>query len=329
MINKVIEKIQNNPDIRAISFDIFDTLLFRMVSEPAQVFEKMYSPDKKNFPDYTNEEDWKNARIYAEQTARKKAFNETGSYEVTLDDIYNYVPTVYKHIDALKKLEVECEIKYCYLNMEMYETLKYIKEQLELPIVLISDMYLGKENIYKILKENGLDMELIKEVFISCDYGVSKRYEGLYHVVLEALGIKPHALLHIGDNNYSDIGVAGKLGINTYFYPLISEANYTHPYLFMEKLAYGDICKEIHSLRLVAANNNKETTSEEKTFYDIGAMIVGPLFTYATEWVMDVAEEKGIKIIRPLMREGKLLTELLRNSQEARGTDLSIAPLYI
>ena len=143
------------------------------------------------------------------------------------------------------------------------------------------------------------------------------------------MGIEAAQLFHIGDNSYSDIGVAGKLGIHSYHYSLISEAEYTHPYLFMEKLAYGDICKEIFSLRLSASKNNNEATTEEKNFFDMGAMIVGPLFTYATEWVMDIAEKKGINVIRPFMREGKFLTELLWNSQKAREINISIEPIYI
>ena len=58
-------------------------------------------------------------------------------------------------------------------------------------------------------------------------------------------------------------------------------------------------------------------------------MILGPIFTYATEWILDEAVKRNIKIIRPLMREGKLLSELLIKAQEERNIELSIEPLYI
>ena len=79
MVNKIIEDLENNSDIKVVSFDIFDTLLFRTVTEPEQVFVRMYKlyPDK--FPDFTNEEDWKQARKNAAIQARKnkKKLNKT------------------------------------------------------------------------------------------------------------------------------------------------------------------------------------------------------------------------------------------------------------
>ena len=45
--------------------------------------------------------------------------------------------------------------------------------------------------------------------------------------------------------------------------------------------------------------------------------------------LLDEAEKSDIRIIRPLMREGKLLTELLKRAQRERYIDISIEPLYV
>ena len=329
MINEIIAYIEENPVITVISFDIFDTLLLRTVANPKQVFERMYLEDKSLFPEYTDEKDWRNARNYAEKTARKNAFERTESYEVSFAEIYEYLPFVYQNKEALMNWEIECEIQTCFVNEEMYETLKYIKRNFNLPVVLISDMYFDKRVISEILLKNGFDLELLDGIFVSCEYGVSKKHEKLYRIVLDEMGIEPCQMLHIGDNRYSDVGVARKLGIHTYFYPLISEAGYRYPYFYLENLIYGEICKEIYSLRILAASKNNEKTEEGRLFFDIGAMIIGPLFTYATEWVLNEAEKNDVKIIRPLMREGKFLAELLREASKARNLDISIEPLYV
>lgn len=329
MIERIIDKIKNNNEITTVSFDIFDTLLLRTVSEPTQVFSRMFQLQPELFPEYTNEDDWKNARIYAERMARKKAYEQKKNYEVTLDKIYEEISFVYTQKQKLMSLEIECESMTCFLNDAVYETLKYIKQELKLKVLLISDMYLSKDVITNILSGNNVDCSLFDGIYISCEYDASKKYSELYQIAMNESGIAARQLLHVGDNHYSDIGVARKLGISTYQYTLISEADYRFPYINLERKAYGEICKEIYSLRLLAANENSEDTEEEKFFFDIGAMILGPIFTYATEWILDEAVKRNIKIIRPLMREGKLLSELLIKAQEERNIELSIEPLYI
>ena len=64
-------------DYKIVSFDIFDTLLKRNVGRPSDVFSVM---------EYANSDlmGFKNARIFAEQEARKESQYE----EVTLNEIY-------------------------------------------------------------------------------------------------------------------------------------------------------------------------------------------------------------------------------------------------
>ena len=67
-------------DYDIISFDIFDTLIFRPFSAPTDLF------------DYLAEEigilDFKSVRIVQEWKARQDKFAVSGSYEVTLEEIW-------------------------------------------------------------------------------------------------------------------------------------------------------------------------------------------------------------------------------------------------
>lgn len=325
MIQEIIDELIRNTDIKVVSFDIFDTLLFRTVMHPKFIFNRMYDWYTDKFPDFTDAEDWKNSRVTAEITARKKELKISNCSEVTLDKIYKELPTVYTNIEELMQLEIECEKLSCFLNQEIYETLTYIKNKLKLKVILTSDMYLGEKIIRELLITCGVDCFLIDNIFVSVDYSASKRKGGLYEIILNRLNIKNSELYHIGDNYYSDIGVACKLNIPHYFYNLISEAEFKYSYLKMEEWTYNNICQQIYALRLMAASKN----NEKDFFFDIGAMIAGPFFTYATEWVLDEAEKNDIHVIRPMMREGKFLTELLDIAKKERTTDFSIEPLYI
>ena len=329
MIEAIIKQIRQDEKIVVVSFDIFDTLLFRTVRRPDEVFLRMYELYPEKFPGFSDGEDWRTARKEAEQKAKQKALIETGSREVYLEQIYKELPTIYSNVEELRNLELLTEKKTCYINSEMYETLLYIKEELGKKVVLISDMYLEERFIREILSESGMDCSVLDAVYVSCEYKASKGKGDLYEIIMQELGIYNFELFHIGDNYYGDVGVAKRLGISCWLYDLISEAYIRHPYLYMEELIYGSICKEIHALRLQAANKNQEIEKEKRLLFDIGAMIVGPMLTYATEWVLDEAETKGINVIRPLMREGRLLTELLSNANQDRHREVSIKPLFI
>ena len=332
MVKDIIDKIKENGQIKVVSFDIFDTLLFRTVTIPPYVFVRMYEKRPDLFPEYTNKDDWKNARMMAERIARqnKKFYVKADFIEISLKEIYETLPTAYaKNADELMKLEIECEKETCFVNDEMYETIKYIKNVLNLKVILTSDMYLGGKIIGEILEYNGVDLSLFEQIFISVDYDTSKRDGALYDLVAKTMGIKNEEMFHVGDNIYSDIGIANKHNIPNFYYNFISEGNARFPFFTMEEMAYDLIAQPICPIRLLGASKNPYTDKRDKEFFDIGAMIVGPFFTMFSEGVIDNAIKNNISVIRPLMREGMFLTKMIRNAAEARGLNYSVEPLYI
>lgn len=329
MIDKIINYVETHEKIKVISFDIFDTLLLRTVSEPTQVFEVVYAMNKELFPDFVDAESWKSARIQAEKKAREIKRYKTDNREVILQDIYERIPCAITNVVELMKAEVECEKQVCFLNQEMYTTLQYLREKNNMKIVLASDMYLGTENIMEILDANGLDKAYIDSVYVSCDCQMTKFSGRLYQHIMEQWKVLPGEILHIGDNQLSDNGAAKRLGMHTYFYGLISEAKFKYPFLDMENLIYGPICKEIYPLRIIAAEKGKDLGDRDRFWFNIGAMILGPLLTYVAEWVLDQGERNDICRIRPMMREWKFLTELLNVAAAERETKFSIEPFYI
>jgi len=190
-------------------------------------------------------------------------------------------------------------------------------------------MYLSRVQLEAILLHNGFNLSLIEKIYISCEYGASKRSGTLYKLILEETGIEPNQLLHVGDHEISDISVAKHLGIQTDYYNTISIANEKHPFLYLEQLRDDNNATEIFALRNYVGSLYKNENQNDMFWHQMGAMIFGPLFTYGMEWVLDIAEKEGIKKILPLMREGKLLGNLLRNAAHERSSDVEIVELYI
>lgn len=307
-----------------ISFDIYDTLLFRMVRFPSQIFEKTYERAPELFPDYIVSYEWGQIRIYAEKCAKEK---KNGG-EVSLADIYAMLPEIIREPDKILRAELETERENTFPNPEMAQLLYELKKKYGKRIILTSDMYLSKDELQGILEYCGVNMSWIEEIFVSSAWGASKKNGKLYKQVEERLCCRPEQILHIGDNWGSDYVNAKAAGWKSVYYPLISEAECRYPYLGYERECYGDIGREIYAMRILAAECH-DRTGDEKDWFEMGAMAMGPLFTYAAEWVLDVAEKNHIQNIYPMMRDGYFLMILLQNAAKERGWKGIIEPMYI
>jgi HAD superfamily hydrolase (TIGR01549 family) len=324
-----MDDILSKKELKLISFDIFDTLLFRTVKYPTEVFSLMYQQDQARFPSHINRDEWKNIRIKAEEKARKNNETSIGSGEVTLEDIYQQLPDMFKNRELLLALELAMEKEVCFVNSELYDLIKSLKSKTQLKVVLLSDMYLSKEQVLGIIQYNGFDTRLIDKIFMSCEYKTSKRKKGLYDIVLEQYGLTAHEMLHVGDNEFSDISCAKQMGIHTHLYDVISGSRERHPFLELEALKFGDCATEIYALRNLAAQKGESLGEDAELWQKIGSMILGPLFTYGIEWVLDLAEANDVDAIYPMMREGAFLSEMLGVASQYRKQRFSIKPIFV
>ena len=78
------EEYSQKKNIVVFSFDIFDTLIFRSVSSPNDIFDIVQYKYREN--KLGSENDFKNKRIKAESEARSLA-----SDEITYQDIYSCI----------------------------------------------------------------------------------------------------------------------------------------------------------------------------------------------------------------------------------------------
>lgn len=107
-----------------ISFDIFDTLIFRPVCAPTDLF--FFMGEKFHFMDFER------IRREMEFKARQKAHKERGSYEVTLEEIYEEVEKwtgIAKEVGMY--VEIETELKFCFANPYMYEVYKILYDRIK------------------------------------------------------------------------------------------------------------------------------------------------------------------------------------------------------
>lgn len=221
-----------------VSFDIFDTLILRPVSVPADVFH--FIGERFGIMDF------KGIRMWAESDARLKHYEKYGNTEVSLSEIWENLELdlgnsafqaeeegvkLTKGVDSNNRsvrpschhfkgwelgqsVEAELEEKLCYANPYMKKLWDGLIAN-EKSIVIVSDMYLPRDVIERILRRNGFTG--YERLYLSNERQVSKADGKLYSCVLNDYPGK--SIIHIGDNAFSDGAMARKAGLAVRLYP--------------------------------------------------------------------------------------------------------------
>ncbi|MBR1704175.1 MAG: HAD-IA family hydrolase [Clostridia bacterium] len=190
---------------KAVSFDIFDTLLERDVARPVDVFLRVGDIVLGAGKGEAFQKD----RIAAESAARSKALNG----EVTLAGIYEeLIAEGYDRETAeeLQAQEVSSELTGCFVKESMKPVFDAALQQGK-TVFLVSDMYLPKEVIAGMVSRCGY--EGYEKLFVSNEYGVSKRSGKLFEEVCREYGLEKQDLLHLGDSIGADLLGARKAGV--------------------------------------------------------------------------------------------------------------------
>lgn len=273
-----------------ISFDIFDTLIFRPLQSPNDLFIML--SEKHSYMGFQD------IRIHQEKLLREEAQQRQGNREITFREIYERV-SQYTGIDIEygMKLEYELEEKLCFANPYMKKVFEILKNNNK-RIIAVSDMYLPKSLIEKLLANCGY--EGFSEIFVSSEYKRSKGYYGeLYKVVDEVLE-REGTIVHVGDNYHSDIKMAEKQGWDTSYYRGVGVIGnkYRAPRMSpLIKSAYAGIVNT-HLHNGVTAYNKH---------YEFG-FVYGGLFVLGyCRFIHEYAKNNNIDKILFLSRDGDVL----------------------
>ena len=193
---------QHAADIKVLSLDCFDTLLWRNTAKPTDVFYQLQHHGAFAAIGFSAL-----LRIQAETQARKNRFIKDGTGEVMLPDIYRASFPALKDLEiaALMAAEIEAELAACYAFPPVLELIRAAKAR-GVKVILVSDTYFTEAQMRQLLARHvpADVMEAITRIFCSCEYGASKSF-GLFKKVLAKMNVAPTAVLHIGDNPAADL----------------------------------------------------------------------------------------------------------------------------
>lgn len=297
LLEEEFHKYLLNENIKYISFDIFDTIVFRKVNYPKDIFKKM-SFNKLIKKIFKDEVDFEQLRITAEKFARKESLEE----EITLRDIYAQFKYLSKQQQKkLCNFELKIEQKYLFINHEIENwielALKHNKR-----VIFVSDMYLTKKQICQIILKDLKSLNKIDNIFVSSDLKKTKYFGTMYDYVLKQYSITANEILHIGDNLLSDISSANNKNINTIYY--------NYDYIYSEQIKHEKLyfycSSHTLTLRNLAVINNPYNDEKNRFFYNFGATILGPILWAFSQWLVKICIKNSFFDIGFILREGSI-----------------------
>ena len=269
-----------------VSFDLFDTLIKRDVRKPIDVFKIVYSrlndKYKCNFP-------------YDRRMAELDLYKKKKYEEISIDEIYDNFPPSYskKAKDEFKKMELEIEYEICTFN-EKIRTL-YNEACKNKKVIIITDIYLPKEHIEKVLKKCGVNYD---KLYLSSDIRLKKKTGNLFKYVLDNLKISPKEMIHIGDNKISDYKIPKTLGISTYkIRPVENNSTYNSITTNNTSFEYSILSSFI---------NNRVPLITDR-LEKIGYETLGPLLFGFSKWLYNNFEKEKYDKILFLSRDGQII----------------------
>ncbi len=307
-----LERLVDSGAYDVLSLDVFDTLVWRAAPRPTDAFFLLADAlrDTGALWPSSSRESFVLERTEAEARARRAA----ASRETTLARIWQEFPSGYLRDttrEAALALELEIERRLVHPHADVVALARRAQAR-GMRVALVSDTYFDAAQLA------ALTGGIADAVFASADHGVNK-YQGLHGVLLRALGVAPERVLHVGDDPRADVEGPRALRIATFHLAKFPEA-------YAELLARELPATFGPRSALLAADDAGLTALRGRALAHAGtpdacwgAGVLGPILSGFADWVIDRCGTLGATQALCLMREGRLLKQVL----DARGTPLA------
>lgn len=211
----------------AVSFDVFDTLLFQEPGLDARVLDAICERiplvlHQAGHAELPTTADLRAALARIRAQLQAPGDGRPARPEVPRREVYAALFSALgrgadsaRLADELLRHELELRARLTSPNPEMLGLLETLRQQ-GLPLLAISDTALGRAEIGELLQRHGI--RGIDRIYTSCEMAANKFHGELFSKVLAAEGLPPARLLHVGDNLWADVCAARWRGIPAIHY---------------------------------------------------------------------------------------------------------------
>ena len=214
----------NLDNVDTVSFDVFDTLLVRRVSNPNFVKKPVarYIKDRANeLGIWCHTRSVERLRDKIEHDQRQDNGVKHPDYEANYD---YFMPRVLKQIFGKKytkslfedvaRYEIQMENTMLVPRADIVDFIKLLHKKGK-RLFLISDMYLPAKYIAQMVEDKGLD-KYFEGVISSADSIKAKASGAAFPLIKKRYKLDETRWMHIGDNSHSDGRKAAEFGIDSY-----------------------------------------------------------------------------------------------------------------
>jgi len=280
-------------EVRILSLDCFDTLLWRNCQAPIDVFADCGGI-------------WQRTR--AERRARQRRAFADGESEVSIEEIHRALrPRADEaRIAAAIDAELAAEARHCYGFAPVVALMQDAKAR-GLEIIIVSDTYLAEPQLRALIQAAAGEevISLVDRIFCSSEYGMTKG-GGLFEPVLAALRVPPQAILHLGDNPHADFEAPTALGIHAVHFRQFDPS--AEQRLRLEAAAAVILDPAARNTRPVLQPHRAPISlrPDDDEAWALGHDVLGPVMHAFAGWIEAEAAALGNAKIVFLLRDGHL-----------------------
>lgn len=313
--------------VAALSFDVFDTLLARCVEPPERVVHRVAAllAERLEMP----VEQVVAERKRVERTLRDEALAAGGDHECHYDEIVDrWIAGLQPGLAADRHSELvrfaeDREFELERLALRAKPNARLFLEWAHgagLRIIAVSDMYLGKRHLRRLLDELGY-RDLVDYIYVSSEHRTAKYSGRLFEHVLEQEALQPDELLHVGDNFHSDALAPSRLGIAGVFLDERHERRRRRRQQTSSELTGlggawpGRMLIEVVGERLYLDDRAKR----DDFYFQYGLEVLGPIFsTFVLGLLERVRRDRPEKVFF-LARDGALFMRMYEEAGQSLG----------
>ena len=204
---KEARRLLDSGAIGVLSLDLFDTLLLRDFTAELERFAVVAKALHRRFLQHSAGELYE-ARALAHQMAYRSVTPVQGCREASAERIFTIMARILglpaDAVPALMAEELDCEAAHLRVSPAVRELLKGAHDR-GIAVIAVSDMYWSGRELAALLEHLlPAEAKMIRKVYSSSDFGVSKASGELFARVLWETGCAPEAMLHLGDDLQAD-----------------------------------------------------------------------------------------------------------------------------
>lgn len=304
------------------SFDVFDTVLTRLVGHPGSLFVLLgHRAVQAGYWAHSSER-FASARLAAEAQARHHAHPG----EVTLHRIYEELAFANSlapaAVEAIAAIELELEgallraVPSARLEVDAARSAGH-------RVAFISDTYLPKAALCEWLSRVGV-LAASDSVWVSSESGSTKASGDLFDLARTKVSTAWH---HLGDHPVSDVANPRTRGIVATLWDACKLTRYE-----AQMQRYADATGGLASLLAGAARwlrlSQPAANSAQATLRGMAAGVAGPVLWAFVTWVLLRAHRNGVRRVWFTARDGQVMLRMARRIAPRLGLELEMGYLY-